>query len=183
MRRVVFYDGAAIIGQRTTVPYTLNYKVPSDVHLRTADADGGGGGLLRPDRRQPGDPDRRPGRLRRAAVADAAERVVHQPAVADPDGRRHIAVTVSAPAGAEQVDMFLGDRKVCTDTLRRSACTILPTGADVGIQVLRAVLTDNAGATAETTTRVLIPHFKPKGLSVAASRQGRSAASCRCPPG
>src|SRR5262249_17681718 len=31
IRRVVFYDGGAIIGQRTTVPYTLNYKVPSDV--------------------------------------------------------------------------------------------------------------------------------------------------------
>jgi hypothetical protein len=60
---------------------------------------------------------------------------------------------------------------VCTLTAAPYTCTVLPTGADVGIQVLRAVLTDNAGGTAEATTRVLVSRFKPRRLSVSASRK------------
>src|SRR5262249_31828852 len=56
--------------------------------------------------------------------------------------------------------------KACTIVPPSTSCIVVPTGADVGIQTLRAVLTDLAGATAETSTRVEVPRFEPKDLII-----------------
>lgn len=172
VHRVTFYDGGAIVGMRSTVPYTLNYKIPSDVtctpRTLTALAEDSAGQTASSSLTihvDPGDcagpqPPPRPPSLS-----------FDNPPLTLPSRGGAIALTPVAPAGVKQVELFLGQRKVCTLTAAPFRCTVLPTGADVGIQVLRAVLTDNAGASAEVTTRVLVGKFKPRKLSVSVTRK------------
>ena len=86
--------------------------------------------------------------------------------------------------------MFLGNRQVCTLTAHRSTCSVLPTGADVGIQALRAVITDLGRQHRASDHRVEVPRFAAQALTVATKSANRprdqalktiTARSC-CPP-
>ena len=76
----------------------------------------------------------------------------------------------SAPAGVARVDFFLGNRKVCTVASEPFACHIRPTGAEVGRQVLRVVVTDTAGASAETSRDVVVRRFRADALALKVKR-------------
>ena len=78
-----------------------------------------------------------------------------------------------APAGLKQVDVFLGTTRICTLTTTPFSCRIRPTGGDVGIQEVRAVISDLAGSTAADTVRVEVPRFEPRGLDVKVKSDGR----------
>ena len=67
-----------------------------------------------------------------------------------------------APAGVARVDVFLGSRQVCALFKGPYACRVNATGADPGSQIMRVVLTDATGATAETSTRVSVQRFAAK---------------------
>jgi hypothetical protein len=73
--------------------------------------------------------------------------------------RTTLAFRPNAPAGVRQLEAFLGSRKVCTIIAAPYSCEITPTGADVGTQALRVVLTDNGGSTAEASRSVAIAKF------------------------
>ena len=81
-----------------------------------------------------------------------------------------------------QVELFLGTRTLCRVTAAPFACTITPTGADVGGQALRVVVTDTLGSTPRPPQRDVSPSSSPR-LSVRSprrrSRAARSAARSR----
>ena len=82
--------------------------------------------------------------------------------------RTAVSLRPNAPAGVKRLELFLGARKVCTIAAAPYSCEIAPTGADVGTQALRAVLTDAAGATAEASRSVTVAKFAPRvSLTVA----------------
>jgi hypothetical protein len=68
---------------------------------------------------------------------------------------------VTAAAGLKSVAVFLGGRQVCTLTAAPFTCTIKATGADVGGQALRAVVTDVLGSTAEIQRSITVAKFTP----------------------
>jgi hypothetical protein len=85
-----------------------------------------------------------------------------------------VVVNVSVSAAAvRELDVYLGTRKVCTLTRAPFTCKVAPTGADVGRQSLRVVVTDVNGASAETSRNVVVLQFKARGLQLSTSRKGR----------
>ena len=98
---------------------------------------------------------------------------VRRPAAAAPDLGRRLRGRPDAPAGLKQVDVFLGTTRICTLTTTPYTCRIRPTGGDVGIQEVRAVISDLAGSTAADTVRVEVPRFEPRGLDVKIKSDGR----------
>jgi hypothetical protein len=75
-------------------------------------------------------------------------------------GTTRVQFTPAAEAGIKQVDLFLGARKVCTlTTAPFTACDVVATGADVGAQALRAVVTDALGSTAQSIVNVTVAKF------------------------
>jgi hypothetical protein len=83
-----------------------------------------------------------------------------------PTAGSDLTVAPSAPLGFKQVDLFLGTTRICTLTKAPFTCRVLPTGGDVGIQEIRAVVTDVAGNSAIAASRVEVPRFKARSLSV-----------------
>jgi hypothetical protein len=81
-------------------------------------------------------------------------------------GARTFGVAATAPAGVRSVELTLGVRRLCGGTEAHLLCTVRPTGADVGAQTLRAVVTDALGRSAELTTPVLVAKLKPSALSL-----------------
>ncbi len=75
-----------------------------------------------------------------------------------------------APEGVESVEFFLGTRSVCVDTTDPYTCLIEPHGDEVGVQTLRAVVTDDAAQTAEVAVPVTIDKFTPDGISINMAR-------------
>ncbi|WP_445152509.1 Ig-like domain-containing protein [Baekduia sp. Peel2402] len=72
----------------------------------------------------------------------------------------------AAEAGIAKVDVYLGTRKVCSLNAAPWTCSLVPTGADVGTQALRAVVTDALGRSAEASQAIAVSRFAPRGLSV-----------------
>jgi hypothetical protein len=74
-----------------------------------------------------------------------------------------------ADAGASiaKVEFFLGNSSLCSDDKAPYNCTLVPTGAQVGRQTLRAVVTDSKGQTAEAQTSVRIEKFSVAGFPIA----------------
>jgi hypothetical protein len=83
---------------------------------------------------------------------------------------RALGFDVSAPSGVKSVVVSLGLRTVCVATWTPVMCRISPTGADVGKQTLRAVVTDMAGRTAEVSTEVDVPKLDPRALRLNVSK-------------
>lgn len=170
---VTFYDGAAIVGVETTKPYRIGYQIPSDVlcNPRTLtavveDSSGQTASASVPIAIEQSDCSPLPGPTAPTiAFVNAPRRI-------DAAGST-IAVNVSSSAGLKQVDYYLGANKRCTANAAPWSCAVAPTGADVGMQVLRAVATDIDGRTGETSARVEIPRFKPKSLSLSIDSDNR----------
>jgi hypothetical protein len=68
----------------------------------------------------------------------------------------------NAPAGLKSVAVFLGDRRVCTVTDAPYACRITVSGAEVGGQSLRLVVTDARGGSAEVARSIVVAKFRAK---------------------
>lgn len=83
-----------------------------------------------------------------------------------------VTFTPTAAAGFASAKVMLGSRTVCTVTKAPFSCAVKPTGADVGSQVLRVVVTDARGSTAEALTSVTVPKFAAK--LKATVKQGRA---------
>ena len=191
VKNVVFYDGPWAVGSADRKPYSVDLQTADRHRLRAAHAYRGGRGLRRPDSVLVGaDLDRRrrcatptptptPTADPRHAAADgpAADGPVgrvRRPAAAAPDRRAPTSWSIPhAPAGLKQVDVFLGTTRICTLTTTPYNCRVRPTGGDVGIQELRAVISDLAGSTAADTVRVEVPRFEPRGLDVKIKSDGR----------
>jgi hypothetical protein len=163
---VTFYDGAAVVGVLTTKPYRLGYRIPSDIlcsgRTLTAVAEDSAGQTASasvPITIAPTDCAPIPGPTAPTLA------FVNAPRRLDAKGAT-IAVNVSSSAGLKQVVYYLGDNKRCTATAAPWSCKVVPTGDDVGMQVLRAIATDVDGRTGEASARIEIPRFKPAGLSL-----------------
>jgi hypothetical protein len=162
IKRVRFTDGGATLGTATLPPYTQAATIPAGAACDST-------------------------RTYSAVVMDslgqtsAASTVVKvtcpappQPAPGPPSiafssppktlsGTTRVQFAPVAPAGLKQVELFLGSRKVCTLTAATfTACEVTATGADVGTQALRAVVTDALGSTAQSTVSVVVPKFATK---------------------
>ena len=74
-----------------------------------------------------------------------------------------IQFNATAEAGVKTVELFLGARRICTLTAAPfGSCDVTATGADVGRQALRAVVTDALGSTAQATVNVTVAKFATK---------------------
>jgi Bacterial Ig domain len=75
----------------------------------------------------------------------------------------------AAGASVAKVEFFLGNELLCTDTAAPYKCKVLPTGAEVGKQALRAVVTDSAKQTATAEQKVTIAKFAPTAMPIKAT--------------
>ncbi len=161
--KVTFYDGLVPIGSSTLPPYETSIAIPADavcsertlsaiVEDSTGQTDGATATLKIVDQfdcEDPPDPPAEP-----TISLDV-------PAVIPNRGVTATA-SVNAEAGATSVVFFLGTRTVCTDTDAPYSCLIKPTGAEVGTQSVRAVVTDNLSRTAEDSASVRVSKFTPR---------------------
>jgi hypothetical protein len=183
VRSVSFYDGPWLVASSDDVPYTTSYVLPADVgcapRTLTAVVEDSSGqtaskshavGVDAADCVVPTPtPTPQPGQGSAPSVAFA------NPPLKIPTRGADVTAVPNAPAGLRHVDFFLGTRSVCSLRAAPFTCRIAPTGADVGLQSLRVVVTDAAGQTAEAATRVEIARFAPRklSLSTASRRTGR----------
>ena len=178
VKRVTFYDGASVLGTDTLPPYTLHARDGRERRLRRPHHRRGGRGLPGPDGVGL---DAADGRLLRAwprAPTDPTPQPVDRPAKPSIPGTLPaltnrgglVSVAPVAPGGIASVDFFLGARKVCTRTAAPYECSVLPTGADVGTQALRVVVTDLIGQTGESSRAVQIGRFKVSSLRLTADK-------------
>lgn len=89
-----------------------------------------------------------------------------------PQGGAVVAADLEAPEGLGTVEFMLGNRVVCTLRAAPYRCFILPSGADVGSQSIRVVVTDTNGQTAEDSAATRVAKFKPPRLVAKAKRTG-----------
>ncbi len=191
VKNVVFYDGPWAVGSADRKPYSVTYKLPTGISCATrtltAVAEDSAGqtasssvqiGIAAGDCATPTP----------TATPTATATVTPQPTVQPPGGPSvefvdaplrlptsgaDFEVDPHAPAGLKQVDVFLGTTRICTLTTAPFSCRIRPSGGDVGIQEVRAVISDLAGSTAADTVRVEVPRFEPRGLDVKVKSDGR----------
>jgi hypothetical protein len=78
------------------------------------------------------------------------------------------AADTAAGVSIAKVDFFLGNRLLCTVTAAPFICKVLPGGAEVGTQALRAVITDSAGQTAAAEASTKVQKFTPTDLTLEA---------------
>jgi hypothetical protein len=81
-----------------------------------------------------------------------------------------VSATASADTGAgasvAKVEFFLGNQSLCTDDTAPYDCKVVPTGAQVGGQTLRAVVTDSKDQTATDKASVKIEKFAVAGFPI-----------------
>ena len=181
VRVVSFYDGPWMVGRADRKPYEVEYTLPSDIacasRTLTAVVEDSSGQTnststaIEIDSADctPAGPSRR--RADRAPPTAPSVAFVNAPLTLPTTGS-DIVVAPNAPLGLKQVDVFLGATRICTLTTTFT-CRVTPGGGDVGIQELRAVISDNAGNTSLATTRVEVPHFKAKSLTVTTKSANR----------
>jgi hypothetical protein len=91
-----------------------------------------------------------------------------------------IGLRPDAASGIRAVDVYLGTRKVCALTSAPySACVITPAGDEVGSQVIRAVVTDAIGRSADATATTTVQKFGPRGLSLSIASKDVSGGNVR----
>jgi hypothetical protein len=182
VKRVRFADGASTLGTVSTPPYTLQATIPADAACgssRTYTA------VVMDSLGQT-----------RSASATVAVTCTNPNPNPDPEpaapsiafdgaptrlaaGRTLVAFAPTAQAGIRRVELFLGDRRICTLTQAPfTRCYVTPTGADVGRQALRVVVTDLRGSTAQATTNVTVAKF-PAQLSLKVKTKGLSGGRAR----
>lgn len=178
VKAVTFYDGAAKLGTSAGPDYKATEAIAADaacgpravsavaedslgqtviatgtVTVTGCDAPpstpGGGGGTPTPTPPAPAAP---------TIGAKAPAKLTASGAVLE--------LSPSAAAGIARVDVYLGTRKACSLSAAPWTCSLVPTGADVGTQALRAVVTDALGRSAEASQTIAVSRFAPRGLSV-----------------
>ncbi|WP_147447555.1 Ig-like domain-containing protein [Solirubrobacter pauli] len=161
IKRVRFADGATTLGLATLPPYTLSATIPADAACGSTRAYTG---VVMDSI----------GQTASASTtvtvtcpvttnppAPAAPTVAFNAAPTTLSGKTSVRFTPTAGAGIRSVQLFLGARSVCTlNGAPFDACEVTPSGADVGTQALRVVVTDQLGSTAQATTTVTVPKFK-----------------------
>jgi hypothetical protein len=164
VRSVTFYDGATLVGASALPPYAATDAIPADAacgaRALTAVAVDSLGQTT----------------LSKGSVTVTGCDGPKAPAApsidlgAVPATLTAAGVTLTlvptAEAGVKEVAVFLGTRRVCALTAGPWTCKVVPTGADVGRQAIRGVVTDAAGQTAEASRTVTVAKFKPRGLSL-----------------
>jgi hypothetical protein len=91
------------------------------------------------------------------------------------NGGTMVRVSPVAPGGIASVDFYLGARKICGRSGAPYECLVRPTGADVGSQALRVVVTDLLGQSAESSRTVEIERFKVRRFTTKAERLTRTS--------
>lgn len=194
---VTFYDGTDVIGTAKGRTFTMAYRVPLDApcaarSLTAVASDSSGQTAVstpvtltvaQADNCQP------PTQVITVPGPTPPPVVITVPTV--PEGgpsipgelpaisTRGTAVTVApaAPAGVAEVAFFLGDRRVCVVSAAPYRCVVRPTGAEVGTQVIRVVVTDRAGRVGQSARTITVPRFTADELSLDADattlRRGR----------
>jgi hypothetical protein len=161
VKRVRFASGSTTLGIATLPPYTQSYTLGSDAACGST-------------------------RSLAAVASDSANQTASAtatitvtcptpaPAPAKPTlawgvssastvkGSINVSLTPAAQAGLKSIAVFLGNRQVCTITKAPYSCKVSATGADVGSQTLRAVITDELGSTAEITRAIKVAKFTSK---------------------
>ena len=98
---------------------------------------------------------------------EAPDIVFNAPPSTIPQGGITVQAVPDAPEGVDNVEFFLGTRSVCVDTTGPTyTCNVVPNGDEVGVQALRAVVTDNAAQTAQVAVPVTVGKFTPDGISI-----------------
>jgi hypothetical protein len=185
VKSVSFYDGARRIGTASVPPYAAAITVPVSAACPAArtftalveDSSGqtSPGSATVQVRCQP-EPETPPAQSPAPVPAKPAIAFVAAPSKLS--GRTTVSFTPTTPGGLGRIDVFLGTRLACTVKAAPFACTIAPTGADVGVQALRAVVTDALGATAEVSVSVRVPKFTPS-VSLTIARRAVSGGKVR----
>ena len=165
IKRVRFADGGTTVGIVTAPPYTQVVTIPADAacgSTRTYTAvvmDSSG---------------QTKSASSTVTVTCPAPQPPPQPAPAKPaiafngvpstlSRTTKIRFNATAEAGVKTVELFLGARRICTLTAAPfGSCDVTATGADVGRQALRAVVTDALGSTAQATANVTVAKFATK---------------------
>ena len=150
-----FYDGPWMVGSADRKPYAVEYTLPTDIACAHAHADRGRRGLLRPDelgvearsRSTRRTAPRRPGPPPQPSVTTAVGRVRQRAADAPDEPAATSSSRRAPPPASSRSTSSSATTRICTLTATPFTCRVRPTGADVGIQELRAVVTDHAGNT------------------------------------
>jgi hypothetical protein len=161
VKRVRFTDGATTLGTATVPPYAQPVTVAKDVTCNTTrsfgavatDSLGQTASATRTVTITCGTP--------QGDTAPAAPSVAWGRAPATIRGTATVTFTPSAPAGLAHADVFLGDRRVCRLSGAPFLCRVSATGADVGVQALRVVVTDARGAGTQIRRTVRVAKFRP----------------------
>jgi hypothetical protein len=163
VKRVRFADGGTTLGTVSAPPYTLAATIPADAacdSIRTYTA------VVMDSA----------GQTKSASTAvtvtcpapnpnpnpnpPAAPTIAFASAPSTLSGTTRVRFTPVAAAGIKQVELFLGARKICTLTQAPfDGCDVTATGADVGSQALRVVVTDALGTSAQANVTVRVAKF------------------------
>jgi hypothetical protein len=167
VKRVRFAEGAATTGTATLPPYTQSVTIPRDARcgstrsyaavvtdsLGQTASDSKSVAVRCSNNDQP-EPEPEP-----QPTSPAAPSIAWLSWPSPLRGSGDVTVAPSAPAGLRSVAVFLGGREVCALTAAPFSCSVEATGADVGGQALRAVVTDALGATAEIQRSMTVARF------------------------
>jgi hypothetical protein len=172
IKKVSFADGATPLGSDAAPPYTATLAIPADAPCAARTVTATAQDSL--------------GQTSTATLTvtvvgpNNCEPPVAPPTIALPDtlnaiaqGGTDVAVTAAGAAGIAKVELYLGARLVCTDTVAPYACKVVPRPADVGLQSLRAVATDGKGQTAVATRQVQIDRFRSRGVAISVVERKR----------
>ena len=185
VKRVRFAEGLTTIGTATQAPYTATVTIPSDAacnSVRTYSAIATDSANQTASATAPvtvtcgAGPQPTPVATVTATATTTVEgEVTPQPKAAAPTvagpsvafiswprsvaGRSKVTFNANAPAGLRSAAVVLGSRTLCVLTGAPFTCEFSPRGTDVGGQVLRLVVTDLTGASAEASRNVVVSRF------------------------
>jgi hypothetical protein len=172
IKKVTFSDGATTLGTDTAPPYTATLAIAADAPCAARTLTATAQDSL--------------GQTNAATTTvtvvgpNNCEPPVAAPTVSLPDtvnaiaqGGTDVDVGAGAAAGVAKVELFLGGRLICAMTTAPYTCRVVPKPADVGLQSLRAVVTDAKGQTAVATRQVQIDRFRSRGVSIAVHERKR----------
>ncbi len=164
LKGVTFYRGAQVIGTAKTPPYRTEIAIPADAACETTtygviaedsigQTESGTADLTVVDPVNDCEEPQPP-------LGPAPTITLDVPAETPNEGSTATA-SVTAGEGVKSVTFFLGTRELCSVTAAPYTCSILPTGADVGGQAVRAVVTDNVDRSAEASNNTYVAKFTP----------------------
>ncbi len=182
---IAFFDGTELVGQVTPPADAANFAIPAGAlcdsralsavatdYLGQTASDIVEIDVVGPNECKqvpPGPPDRAlpPGPPSVALTAVPAE-------IGQAGAMASANPTVDTARGASvvKVDLYLGERLLCTVTTAPYSCPVMPLGREAGAQALRAVVTDSASQTAAADTAVTVARFQATDLSVKVAGKG-----------